>query len=129
MTRRRAQNIRFGRWQDGTISHRDRPRRAAATIPRISPRPDRADPGLRHGWLGQDHAYPDPYHDSPTMAATPGVLQKFQGLHTLHALPRCTLGAPTWVQRTAARFTTRSALNLCCRRERAELPLTGMFSS
>jgi len=38
-------------------------------------------------------------------------------------------GAPAWAQRTAARFTTRPALDLCCRRERAGLPLTGMVSS
>jgi hypothetical protein len=45
------------------------------------------------------------------------------------SLPRRTPGAPAWVQRTAARFITRPALILCCHRERAELPLTGMFSS
>lgn len=45
------------------------------------------------------------------------------------SLPCRTLGAPAWVQRTAAGFTTRPALNLCWHRERAGLPLTGMFSS
>jgi hypothetical protein len=53
------------------------------------------------------------------------VLQKFQGLHTLRALAAPHARAPAWVRRTA----TRPALNLCCHRERAELRLTGMFSS
>ena len=60
----------------------------------------------------------------------PGVLQNVRGLQILHvpAAPHARehlLG----VQRTAARFITRLALNVCCHRERAGLPLTGMFSS
>jgi hypothetical protein len=63
------------------------------------------------------------------MAATPGVLQEFQGLHTLH-VPAAPHARSTYLG-PANRRSVHHALgaNLCCHRERAELPLTGMFSS
>jgi hypothetical protein len=63
------------------------------------------------------------------MAATPVRCRNSRACTPCMSLPRRTPGAPAWVRRTAARFTTRPALNLCCHRERAELRLTGMFSS
>jgi hypothetical protein len=59
------------------------------------------------------------------MAATPVCCRNSRDLHTLRAVAAPHARAPAWVRRTP----TRPALNLCCHRERAELRLTGMFSS